>query len=164
MRAEIGEPLQRERRAEREELPPVAGCGYSDPNFDPMTEWSAREAAKPKAQTNYGSIMPGVEAMPNWRQFVGWIEPNKSDDHTKPKLNEKAYVSKVESADGSSDSKIPSPKVVEEPLEEAPTSVVQSAETEGATVIDLDLAPTIATDDTSLDLGDLGMTSVTESD
>ena len=75
MAVEIGEPYEREVKAEREELPPVAGCGWVDPNYDPMAAWKAREAAKPAAQERPLSVMPGVEAMPNWRQFVGWIEP-----------------------------------------------------------------------------------------
>lgn len=152
MRAEIGEPLQRERRAEREELPPVAGCGYSDPSFDPMAEWMAREAAKPKAQAVYGSIMPGVEAMPNWREFVGWIEPKENEDQTTTKPKEKAPVSKSEAAE-----QMPSVKAVEEQTDQVPVSAIPSLEKEAATVVDVDLVTAKMSDGASLDLGDLAL-------
>ena len=77
MRAEISEPLERERSAEKEDLPAVEGCGHRDPNFDPVAVWEARQAAKPAQATESRSLMPGVEAMPNWRGFVGWLEPSE---------------------------------------------------------------------------------------
>ena len=158
MRAEIGEPLQRERRAEREELPPVEGCGYSDPSFDPLAEWKAREAAKPKAKTEYGSIMPGVEAMPNWRQFVGWVEPT-----TPEKLIQSQPVlepAKPEASAEPTTSKLSESNEVKDDVEKGIGSSIKGAGETAATVVELELPSFEDKDEPSLDLGNLDMASV----
>ena len=158
MRAEIGEPLQRERRTEREELPPVAGCGYSDPRFDPMAEWTAREAAKPKAQAVYGSIMPGVEAMPNWREFVGWVDPTTPEQVVKSEPV--SEPPKPETSVQPTASKLGASNALKDDVDQSMSSSVKSVEETAATVVDLELSTLEQKDELSLDLGNLDMESV----
>ena len=75
MRVVIGEPLQREEAEAKEDLAPVEGCGHHDRSFDPMAEWKARLAGQVRGERVYTDPMPAIEAMPNWRSFVGWVEP-----------------------------------------------------------------------------------------
>jgi len=158
MRAEIGEPLQRERRAEREELPPVEGCGYSDPSFDPVAEWKAREAAKPQAKAEYGSIMPGVEAMPNWRQFAGWVEPTTPENG--PKTQPLSEPAKPETSVEPTASKLSASNEVKDDVEKSMNSSLKGADETAATVVDLELSMFEDEDESSLDLGNLDMASV----
>ena len=153
MRVEIGEPLQRERSAEKEDLPAIAGCGYQDPNFDPVATWKARQAAKPIKQAAKGSLMPGVEAMPNWRNFVGWIEPSDATPQAPEPTEEAVALKPAAQVDPPKDTAKPSP-MREEASFEAPDA--------GATLItlaDFD-EPAQAAEAPAMNLGDLDMDSI----
>ena len=160
MRAEIGEPLQKERRVEREELPPVEGCGYTDPSFDPMAQWRAREASKPAAESKQVSIMPAVEAMPNWRQFVGWLEPSTVGPQTQPQVLENPATTKEQDGVQLPVAKAMIEKPKEPVAQPSPASIGISSEVEDSTIIDLELSGFDHNAGNTLDLGDLDMASV----
>jgi hypothetical protein len=170
MTVEIGEPYEREVKAEREELPPVAGCGWVDPNYDPMAAWKAREAAKPAAQERPLSVMPCVEAMPNWRQFVGWIEP-VTDASVQPEIAPQEPSERTEQAEAKAPAErpievgasTPQTESLSPPLEPLPESAMElslpSFEEEDELVLDLgdlDLGAPERADDQTVQVASVG--------
>jgi len=153
MSVEIGEPLQRERSAEKEDLPAIAGCGYKDPNFDPVAAWKARQAAKPEQKVEQGSLMPCVEAMPNWRSFVGWVEPSTSAPKEPQSVEEAVPLKPAPQAILPEDTAKPSP-IREEVSFEAPDDGATSI-----TLADFD-EPSQASAAPAMNLGDLDMDSI----
>ena len=153
MTVEIGEPYEREVKAERKELPPVAGCGWVDPNYDPMAAWKAREAAKPAAQERPLSVMPGVEAMPNWRQFVGWVEP-VTNASVQPEIAPQEPSERTEQAEAKAPAERPSEVGASTPQTESLSPPLEPLQ---ESAMELSLPSFEEEDELVLDLGDLDL-------